>query len=331
MNHGGRFARQHLLGFVDLLAFQRGEPLSLVDWKNREELQEAADVGVLGVAPELPVIVGAHHIRIEPDRAGGGLAHLGARARGDERRGQREQLRVEHAPAELDAVDDVAPLIGAAHLQHAAVSPVELDEVVGLEDHVVEFQERQLLLAVEPQLDRFEAEHAVDRKMPAHLAQEIDVIERVEPVGIVGHDGVARAAAELQELVEHRADAAQVSGDHRLVEQFAAFVLAGGIADPRGAAAHQRDRPVPGLLHPVQHHDRHQVADVERRGGAIESDIAGDARRLRQGVECLGFRDLVDEAPRREHAQEFGFIGAHRRALSRKSPARQLHAGGPVV
>jgi hypothetical protein len=72
--------------------------------------------------------------------------------------------------AEVDAVDDVAPLVRAAHLQHAAVAPVELDEIVGLQDHVVEFQERKLLLAVEPLLDRIEGEHAVDREVAADVA-----------------------------------------------------------------------------------------------------------------------------------------------------------------
>ena len=38
-----------------------------------------------------------------------------------------------HAPAEVDAHDDVAPLVGAAHLQVAAGAPGELDEVVGLQ------------------------------------------------------------------------------------------------------------------------------------------------------------------------------------------------------
>ena len=41
-----------------------------------------------------------------------------------------------------DAVDDVAPLIRAAHLQPAAVALVQLDEIVGLQNHVVEFEER---------------------------------------------------------------------------------------------------------------------------------------------------------------------------------------------
>ena len=79
------------------------------------------------------------------------LAHLGARRRGQQRRGQRVKLRRAHAVAEVDAVDDVAPLVGAAHLQAAAVALGELDEVVGLQDHVVEFEEGQRLLAVEPQ------------------------------------------------------------------------------------------------------------------------------------------------------------------------------------
>ncbi len=78
------------------------------------------------------------------DRAGGGLAHLGAGGGGEQRRGQREQLRLDHAAAEIDAVDDVAPLIRAAHLQDAAEALLQLDEIVGLQDHVVEFEERPI-------------------------------------------------------------------------------------------------------------------------------------------------------------------------------------------
>ena len=80
----------------------------------------------------------------------------------------------------------------------------------------------------------------------------------------------------------------------------AAFVLAGGIADPRGAAAHQRDRPVAGLLQPVQHHDRQQRADMQRGRGAVEADIGGDRLAARERVERLGLRDLMDEAAARE-------------------------------
>jgi hypothetical protein len=77
-----------------------------------------------------------------------GLAHLGAGRGLQQRRRQRVELVRAHAPAEVDAHDDVAPLVGAAHLQLAPRSPRELHEVVGLADHVVELDEAHLLLAL---------------------------------------------------------------------------------------------------------------------------------------------------------------------------------------
>ena len=43
---------------------------------------------------------------------------------------------------ELDPVDDISPLVRPSHLQDAAEAPGQLDEIVGLEDHVVELDER---------------------------------------------------------------------------------------------------------------------------------------------------------------------------------------------
>ena len=215
-------------------------------------------------------------------------------------------------PAEIDAADDVAPLVGAAHLQHAAVAAVELDEVVGLQDHVVEFEERQFLLALEPQLHRIEGEHAVDREVAADVAQEVDVVERVQPVGIVGHDRVAAGILEFEELGENGADALEIFVDEFVGQQAAAFVLAGGVADPRRAAAHQRDRAVAGLLQPVEHHDRQQRADVQRRRGAVEADIGGDRRGARERVERLRLGDLMDKAPAGEDVEKIRLVRAHR-------------------
>jgi len=48
-----------------------------------------------------------------------------------------------------------------------------------------------------------------------------------------------------------------------------------------GRSAHQRDRLMTGLLHPIEHHDRQQRADVKRRRGAVEADIGGDRRGAR--------------------------------------------------
>ena len=77
------------------------------------------------------------------------------------------------------------------------------------------------------------------------------------------------------------------------------------------AAAHQRDRPVAGLLHPVEHHDRQQRADVQRGRRAVEADIGRDRSGLGARVEVLRLRDLVDEAALGENIKKFGLIGAH--------------------
>src|SRR3546814_21055488 len=89
------------------------------------------------------------------------LAHLAAVGGGDERGGDAEHLGAVHSPRQFDAVDDVPPLIRTAHLEPATGALREFAEVVGLENHVIEFEERQRLLAIEPQLDRIEAQHPV--------------------------------------------------------------------------------------------------------------------------------------------------------------------------
>ena len=120
------------------------------------------------------------------------------------------------------------------------------------------------------------------------------------------------ASLEFQELGENRADALEIFVDEFVGQQAAAFVLAGGVADPRRAAAHQRDRPVAGLLQPIEHHDRQQRADVKRRRGAVEADIGGDRRGARERVERLRLGDLMDKAPAGEDVEKIRLVRAHR-------------------
>ena len=158
----------------------------------------------------------------------------------------------------------------------AVVAAGELGEVVGLQDHVVELEEGQLVLAVEAELDRIDRQHAVDREVAADIAQEVDVVERRQPLGVVDHDRGVRPPVEVDEVGEGRLEALLVGLDLVVGEELARLVLARRVADARRAAAHQRDRPVAGLLEPAQHHDREQVADVEARRRAVEADIGGD-------------------------------------------------------
>ena len=61
-----RLGCQDLLRLVDVAALQ---PLDLGEVELGEEAQKAADIGVLGIAPELPVFVGRQPLGIEPNGA----------------------------------------------------------------------------------------------------------------------------------------------------------------------------------------------------------------------------------------------------------------------
>jgi hypothetical protein len=153
------------------LPCKRFEAGDLVERNIGEDAQEAAHVAVVGVAPELPEIVVRQHLFVQPDRAVDRLAHLGAVGGGQQLGGRAEQFDPVHPAGQFDAVDDVAPLVRPAELQPAAMAQRQFAEVVGLKDHVVEFEEGQRLFAIEAQLDQIEGQHAIDREMRADRAQ----------------------------------------------------------------------------------------------------------------------------------------------------------------
>ena len=92
--------------------------------------------------------------------------------------------------AKFHTIDDVAPLVRTTHLQNAAVAARQLEKIIGLQDHVVEFEKSQRLFTLEPELHRIKGHHAVDGEMHPIVAQEADVVEVIEPVGIVDHHRV---------------------------------------------------------------------------------------------------------------------------------------------
>ena len=58
MQQRGCFGSQNLLRFVDLSPAEGAKLFNLVERQRGEELEEALHVGVLGVAPVLPVVIG---------------------------------------------------------------------------------------------------------------------------------------------------------------------------------------------------------------------------------------------------------------------------------
>jgi hypothetical protein len=96
----------------------------------------------------------------------------------------------------------------------------------------------------------------------ADVAQEIHDRHRAEPVVVVDHLRGVRAV-EVQKTAQLRREAGEVALQRLVGQQRALRGLARRIADETGAAADDRDGPVPGALqaHEVRHGQ--QAADVQ--------------------------------------------------------------------
>ncbi len=163
---------------------------------------------------------------------------------------------------------------------------------------------RELLLALEPKLGAVHRQHAVDGEVAADVAQELDVVERRQPLGVVDHHGVGAAVAELQELGEDALHALLVGLDLLDRAELPRLVLARGVADAGGAAAHQRDRlarrsSAASVSIMIEISD----ADVQRRRRAIVADIGDEPTLGGQRVEACKIRALVDEAALGQHLE----------------------------
>ena len=304
MAQGGGLRRQHDFGRVQLGPLQGFQSGDLGQGQIGEQAQEPPHIGVVGAAPELPIVVRADAVSIQPHRARRRLAHFRPGRRGDQRRGQAVQGLGIDAPGQLNAANDITPLIRAAELQNTVHAAAELQEVVGLEHHIVEFQKAQWLLAIQTQLHAVKAHHAVDRHVGSVIPQELDVFQIVQPVGVVEHDCIAGAVAKGQKLRKHVLDPGHVGGNAVIVQHLPGFVPARRVADLGGPAAHQNDGLVAGALHVPQHHDLHQIAHMEARRRAIEADVTGHRPGAGQRPQTVTIRLLVNELSFLKHRQK---------------------------
>ena len=233
---------------------------------------------------------------------------------------------------QLEAGRDVAPLVGAAHLQLDAEGPVQMPEVGRLEQHVAELRERQA--AAEPRLDGVLREHVRDREVLPDVAQELQHRQLAQPVEVVDHDGGVRAL-EREEALQLRADSREVRLERRAIQQ---VPLGGGarrVADHAGAAADEHDRPAAALLEVDEGRDRHEVADVERRTGRVEPVVGGNlaagrqagGERRRRIVEEASPAQLVEEAGQAV-GRSIGGVARRRGRHSERAEASRPEARG---
>ena len=137
---------------------------------------------------------------------------------------------------------------------------------------------------------------------------------------------LAREVEEVLELPPDRLDVREpaVSRSRR----HALRRSTGRVADHAGAAAEQRDRQAAVPLELEQPEDRHEVADVERRSGRIEADVAGDRAAGREPrLQAVG--GGMEHAPPAQLVEEPGRAGIERRHRTRaRAVTRRAGTGG---
>jgi len=240
----------------------------------REQSQALAGVRVGQVDPVLVESVGTGPAGIEPQRARLGLAHLRAVALGQERAGDAVELGAAHAPGEVDARRDVAPLVAPAHLDLAAVLLVQVHEIVGLQEHIAELGVAQPAVgALQAGFDRVLGEHHVDGEVLAHVAQELQEAEAAHPIVVVHHQRCVGLGGEVEEPAKLLLDGTRIGAEHLRREQTPLLALSTRVADHAGGPADQGDGAVAPLLESAQDHQRHQVAHVQAVGRWVEPGV----------------------------------------------------------
>ena len=194
-------------------------------------------IGVADVAPVLVELERAGLVGVKPDGVARGLAHLLALGVGQQRDGHGVGILAQLAADQLGAAQHVAPLVVAAELHIAAVILEQMVEVVALHDHVVELEEGQALLHA--LLVALGAQHVVHAEAGADLAQQLNVVQVQQPVGVVQHQGLA--LAELDKALHLTLEALGVVVDVLLGQHLAHIGTAGRVTDHRRAAADQGD------------------------------------------------------------------------------------------
>ena len=269
MNQLRQLVGQDLLGIVELRTLPGGHLVDLLQGQEREHTDALQHVGIVDVAPVLEELKGAGLVGVKPHRALSGLAHLvalGVQQQGD---GHGVGVLAQLLADQLRAAQHIAPLVVAAELHIAAVMLEHVVEVVALHDHVVELQEAQTLLHA--LLVALGAEHVVHGEAAAHLAQQLDVVQRLQPLGVIQHQCLA--VGEVDELLHLTLEALRVVLDGLLSEHLTHIGAPGGVADQGRAVADEGDGLVARHLQTLHQAQSHKVTHVQGVRRAVKADV----------------------------------------------------------
>lgn len=206
----------------------------------------------------------------EPDGVAFGFAEF-ATGNGvdDEGGGPDVGVGVLEAFDEVDARGAVAILVGATELEGDAVGAIEVEEIVALDEGVGELGVRDAGAAgADAVLDELAVEELGHGKRLTDFAEEGEVVDVLEPVVVVNHDGgiVGEDAADLG------ADAFLVMVDFGEGFQVALAVFL-RVANLAGRAADEKVGLIAVTDEAGAHHESGEVADGQGVGGRVGAPI----------------------------------------------------------
>ena len=181
---------------------------------------------------------------------------------------------------------------------------VQVPEIIGLHDHVVELEEAQA--ALHALLVAFRPEHIVHGEAASDFAEQLDVVQVQQPVRVVHKDGLI--FPEFDEPVHLLHEAVHIVLNGLRGHHGAHIRAAGGVAHLRRTAADQHHGLVPGHLLPLHQAERHEVAHMEGVRRGVKANVEPGTAGINQFADLFFIRDLRDQAP----GLEF-FINSHNR------------------
>ena len=157
--------------------------------------------------------------------------------------------------------------------------------------------------------------------MATDIAQELEIVQTVEPLCVVKHQRFVRRVRVVVDIGrEHLLDACDVVVDLVFGQQRAFVRTERRVAHLCRAATHQGDRLVASLLQPTQHHDLDQRSNVQRLRSCVKADVGRYHALAQCLIEALIIRAVRKEAALHHDSHEIGFgMVGHRLVLGFRS------------
>src|SRR5262249_38491374 len=133
---------QHLLGLAQFGALQSTQTRDLLQRQERVVLEKALHIPIIDVDPELVKLIRGSQLSVQPDGASCSFAHFLPTRRSEKRKGHGKGFAIGYPADEVNTSDQIAPLIVPPYLEHTVIALEEHQKVIGLQQLIVELEER---------------------------------------------------------------------------------------------------------------------------------------------------------------------------------------------